>query len=154
MVDKLKRILFRTDRQGLEHLLGSLEAQIMELIWQAGGPVTIRQVWEGLSARRRLSFNTVMTVMNRLVGKGLLVRDGAQPPYSYRARLEREAFLRETMRDIFSSLLHEYGKYAVSQFVDVAVAAGPEVTAELEDLLRRARVGAAGSDPSARHEQA
>ncbi len=115
----------------------------MEAVWQIGGPVQIRQVWERLQTERRLSFNTVMTVMNRLAGKGLLVRQGFHPPYVYSAAMDRDSFLRQVLGDVISSLVDEYGPFAVSRFVETVVAAGPEAAAELEQLLQRLRGGEA-----------
>lgn len=145
MVEKIKRILFRTDRPGLERVLGSLEARVMEVVWQTGGPVHIRDVWEQLKAGRRLSFNTVMTVMNRLAGKGLLVKQGASPPYLYAAAMDRDAFVRQVLGDVVASLVHDYGRFAMSQFVETVMATGPEAAAELEQLLQRLREGDAES---------
>lgn len=141
MVEKLRRILFRTDRSGLEHVLGSLEAGVMEVVWRTGGPVRIRDVWEQLKTGRRLSFNTVMTVMNRLAGKGLLVKQGDGPPYLYAPAMDRESFIRRMLGDVISSLVRDYGSFAVSQFVETVVTTEPEAAAELERLLARLREG-------------
>ncbi|MBJ8346393.1 BlaI/MecI/CopY family transcriptional regulator [Antrihabitans sp. YC2-6] len=46
----------------------------MDYLWSANRPTTVREVHELLSADRVLAYTTVMTVMNRLARKNLLVQ--------------------------------------------------------------------------------
>lgn len=128
---------FRLGDQGLKRVLGELEAMVMEVVWASAGPVTIREVTERLRSHQPLAFNTVMTVMNRLVAKGLLKRSGRKGSYTYRPALEREAFLREVTRRVAAGLVQDFGTLAVSQFVDVLAEEAPDALAELERELRR-----------------
>ena len=57
----------------LKKLLGSLELEIMELMWQAGRG-TVQQVAKAINHKRPIAYTTVMTVMGHLVTKRLLVR--------------------------------------------------------------------------------
>ena len=64
--------------KGVERLLGELEREIMDVLWDAG-EASVRQVLEQLNARRvrtrHLAYTTVMTVMSRLADKELLSRE-------------------------------------------------------------------------------
>lgn len=60
----------------------------MEAVWQ-DGPSTARQVAERLSDRG-LAYTTVLTVLGRLEGKGLLRRDRSGRAHTYRAVASRE----------------------------------------------------------------
>lgn len=51
-----------------------LESAVMDLLWSSTGPMTIRAVKEALCNDRPLAYTTFQTVMDRLAGKGLLVR--------------------------------------------------------------------------------
>ena len=55
-----------------DYQLGELETAIMAIVWQRDGEVTVRQVWEALKPKRSLAYTTEMTVMSRLVPKGVL----------------------------------------------------------------------------------
>ena len=46
--------------------LGELEREVMDHLWNAPEPQTVRQVHEALSARRDLAYTTIMTVLQRL----------------------------------------------------------------------------------------
>ena len=66
--------LFRPDRPGIRKVLGDLEAEVMELIWQRPGDqrTTVREVFEVLYEQRRVAYTTVMNTMVRLAKKRLL----------------------------------------------------------------------------------
>lgn len=54
--------------------LGELERAVMDHLWSSPEPQTVRQVHEALSARRDLAYTTVMTVLQRLAKKDLVVQ--------------------------------------------------------------------------------
>ncbi len=112
----------------------------MEAVWAAARPVAVRDVQEALRAERALSFNTVMTVMNRLAVKGLLAREGTCSPYLYRPRLGREEFVRGLAWEVAVGLVRDFGPHAVSQFLAAVAEVSPEALAELERLVREVRL--------------
>jgi predicted transcriptional regulator len=56
--------------------LEPLEAEVMDALWRADRPLLVREVVDRLNAGRArpLAYTTVMTVLSRLAGKGILVR--------------------------------------------------------------------------------
>ncbi len=68
--------------------LGDLERAVMEAVWDAG-PSTARQVAERLTDRD-LAYTTVLTVLGRLEGKGLLRRARDERAHTYSAVASRE----------------------------------------------------------------
>src|ERR1700730_8332199 len=54
--------------------LGELERAVMDHLWSVPEPQTVRQVHEALAARRELAYTTVMTVLQRLEKKNLVVQ--------------------------------------------------------------------------------
>src|SRR5271156_1752381 len=52
--------------------LGDLERAVMDHLWSAPHPQTVRQVHEALSEHRDLAYTTVMTVLQRLGKKNLV----------------------------------------------------------------------------------
>ena len=61
---------------------GALEAEILAILRSAGGPLTPGEVRERLAAE--LSYSTVVTIVSRLHGKGLLARQRAGRGFTYR----------------------------------------------------------------------
>jgi predicted transcriptional regulator len=79
---------------------GDLEAVIMQLVWDRGGTVTVRELFDELRQERAIAYTTVMSTMDHLHRKGWLdrVKDGRAYRYTptasreeYSARLMREA---------------------------------------------------------------
>jgi len=67
--------MFRPDRPGiLAKVLGDLEAEIMELLWEhsINQGTTVREVFEVLYERRWMAYTTVMNTMTRMAKKHLL----------------------------------------------------------------------------------
>lgn len=63
--------------------IGKLEAEIMSVIWENDGPITVREVYEELRKKRKIAYTTVMTVMNNLSDKKLLNQDKTTTTYIY-----------------------------------------------------------------------
>jgi predicted transcriptional regulator len=81
---------------------GDLEAVIMELVWEHGRSVTVRDLFDELRQERPIAYTTVMSTMDNLHRKGWLdrVKDGKAYRYTptasreeYSARLMREALV-------------------------------------------------------------
>lgn len=129
---------FRLGGRRLARVLGDLEAEVMEIVWRRGA-ASIREVWEEVSRKRERSFNTVMTIMNRLTAKGLLRREDGRGSYRYVPRIARDDFLARVSHDVAQALVREFGEVAVAQFIEVLGDVDPRRLAALEALVRRRR---------------
>ena len=98
-------------------LLGDLERVIMEVVWSRCD-VTVRDVIGELKGSRKSAYTTVMTVMNRLVKKGLLRRKQGGSSFRYSAVQTKCAYLCECSRNVVDALVHCYGNEAVPPLAD------------------------------------
>jgi predicted transcriptional regulator len=116
------------EQGGAGSMLGPLEAEVMAALWRAGRPLPVREVAAELNARRdvALAYTTVMTVMSRLAGKGILARSrsGRRFVYAPVAADAAEIAVR--------GVLAEFGDAALARFVERA-----ELDPRLRDRLRR-----------------
>ena len=82
--------------------LGDLERAVMDVLWDRGpvaaGGLTVREVAEALS-ERDLAYTTVMTVLDRLAGKGMVDREREGRAWRYRPMASREAYVAQLMLD-------------------------------------------------------
>jgi predicted transcriptional regulator len=124
---------FDLDSQGLARVLGELEAPILETVW-ALGQATVKEVTAQLGPQAHLK--TVMTVMNRMVEKGILRRQLRGRQFVYQAVLDREAFLQQIANRVLAGLLADFGQPTIAYFI---AGAAPEQLAELEQLLAKRR---------------
>ncbi|RVW04240.1 BlaI/MecI/CopY family transcriptional regulator [Rhodococcus xishaensis] len=63
--------------------LGELERAVMDHLWSVSEPQTVRQVHEALAARRELAYTTVMTVLQRLAKKHLVIQQRDDRAHRY-----------------------------------------------------------------------
>jgi predicted transcriptional regulator len=97
--------------------LHALEHEVMEEIW-GRGEATVRDVQEALNARgdKTRAYTTVLTVMTRLDGKGLLVRRRAGRLDVYAPALGRDEYLRARAESQVAALVEDYGDLALAHF--------------------------------------
>jgi predicted transcriptional regulator len=77
---------------------GELEAVLMQRIWDHDGPVTVRDLFDGLSQERPIAYTTVMSTMDNLHRKGWLARERDGKAYRYTAVASREEYSARLMR--------------------------------------------------------
>jgi predicted transcriptional regulator len=92
-------MLTRDDAGGEVRGFGDLEAVIMDRVWERGEPVTVREVFDELSAERTIAYTTVMTTMDNLHRKGWLDRVREGKAYRYTATASREEYSARLMRE-------------------------------------------------------
>jgi predicted transcriptional regulator len=77
--------------------LGSLETEVLQLIWARTDPVTVKEIHLVLATKRAIAYTTTMTTMVRLAEKGILHREQVEDrhgaAYRYTAMLRRQDVL-------------------------------------------------------------
>ncbi|MFC9724313.1 MULTISPECIES: BlaI/MecI/CopY family transcriptional regulator [Bacillus cereus group] len=127
---------YRLNEQGLNHFFGPLEAKIMEIIWSTEG-ITIKEVQRKLSEESPVNFNTVMTVMNRLVEKLHLEKQTVKRSGIYRAIQTKEEFLSNQTKKMTRELVGEFGDLVITHMIDELEQADPNLIKKLEDKLNQ-----------------
>lgn len=118
--------------------LGELESAVMEIIWQEE-KATVRDMLKLIAPKRKLAYTTIMTVMTRLVEKGILSREEQENgTYLYKPRYTREEFYAQTSKNIFMTLIANFGQAAIAQFIGALEEMDPK---HLEDLRKRLKKG-------------
>ena len=151
---------FRSSRELLQARLGTLERQVIEIVWE-GREVTVRDVHERLDGR--VAYTTVMTTLDRLFRKGLLGRSKRARAFVYAALASRQELDEIVASDVVSGLLD--GECSaplpfLSNLVDAVVERDRALLDELERLVKTKqrqldREGAeqkAGNGPGKREE--
>ncbi len=132
--------VFKPHGRGLGKLFGSLEADIMTLIWEQQ-QASARDIFEALRDRgQRISYGATKTVLDRLVKKQVLMRtpEGKGTQLIYRALLNREEFTTSAIREIIDGLLAGFGAPVYAQFLDQIQSADPEQLDALTQLINEA----------------
>jgi predicted transcriptional regulator len=112
--------------------LGELERAVMEQLWSAPEPQTVRQVHEALAAHRELAYTTIMTVLQRLAKKQLVVQQRDDRAHKYAPLHSRDELVASLMVDALQQASQSAGRAAaLVHFVG-------QVGADEADALRAA----------------
>lgn len=115
-------------------VLGHLELKLMGILWDARSPMSVRAV---LTRFRRATpaYTTVMTTLDRLYKKHLLLRVKQGNAFAYRAALDYDDYRRRVVAAALGPLLKERAGPVLSAFVDIAARADAKHLVEIERLI-------------------
>jgi len=77
------------------------ELEILKVLW-ARGPSTVRQVHEVIARQKPTASTTVLTFLQIMTEKGLVVRDVSVRPQVYRAALPEKRTQRQLLEDLLN----------------------------------------------------
>lgn len=110
--------------------IGSLEADILAIVWDLG-TAKVRDVYEILRERRPIAYTTVMTVMNNLVKKNLLSQDRSGIAYEYTPAIPGREVATTVLDSVVQRLLGGSRALAVAHLLELR-----DLTDEEFDELR------------------
>jgi predicted transcriptional regulator len=117
--------------------LGSLESQIMEILWEAKEPIKGRTVYEKILSKRHIAYTTVMTVLERLTQKGFTSKKLAQDrAYVFQAALSKHRYIQDSSKTVLLELLSLSGPAGVAAFVDTLYTLDQKTVSELEKCIK------------------
>lgn len=131
----MKIYTFKMKENGLNRFFGPLEAKIMDVLWN-NAEMTIKEVQQVLEQEKLTNFNTVMTVMNRLVEKGILQKRTEGRSSLYKPVLSRDEFLNTQSKEMANELMDEFGNVVVSHMLDALEDADEDLVVKLEQKIR------------------
>jgi predicted transcriptional regulator len=114
--------------------VGDLEGEVLELLWLAADWLSGREVWERLGDESR-AYTTVMTILSRLVDKGLVERQARGRGHVYRAAGDRDELTARAISSLLAATADP--RVALAHFVEALD--DPALVAELAELLERVR---------------
>ena len=83
--------------------LGPLEQRLLEAVWDRGAPVTVRELVE--HGCDDLAYTTVMTTLDRLFKKHLLVREADGRAFRYAPRYSRAELHQQALSETLHNAL-------------------------------------------------
>lgn len=110
---------------------GDLQAEVMSAVWKLG-EATVDQVRAEQPKRRDSAYNTVQTVLNRLVERGLLVRSRKGRAFVYKPKLAESEYLSRSIGERLAGASPDARRAALVNLVDELD------PSEVDELARRA----------------
>jgi len=126
---------FKINESGLNRFFGPLEAKIMDILWN-DVEMSIKDVQQVLEKEKVTNFNTVMTVMNRLVDKGILEKRAEGRLSLFKPVQSRVEFLSEQSKEMTTELMDEFGNVVVSHMLDALEDVDDDLVAKLEQKIK------------------
>jgi predicted transcriptional regulator len=119
--------------------LGNLEMRVMEILW-ARGESSVRDVFGKIG--RPLAYTTVMTTLERLFKKGLLLREKSGRAFLYSPAFSRDEWERRRAGDLVAAFLggpQPSRELLVSSLLDAVGQHDEALLSDLEKKIRRRR---------------
>jgi BlaI family transcriptional regulator, penicillinase repressor len=114
--------------------LGELEIRVLRMVWEHQ-PCSERQISDRIQAERNVARTTVLKTMQRLEGKGFLVRVPGDGPVTFRAALDQKRVLPALVGRFVETILGGSADPLVAYLAD----AGKLSARDLETLRNIAR---------------
>ena len=134
------RFRFSPAKDGLVKVLGPLETEIMQTLWQEERS-TVKKVHRKLSSQREIAYTTVMTTMSRLAEKGVLNRHREGLAYVYTPAILEEDFVTMVVHQVLDGLLDDYSDTTIEYMIDYLSRNNPAEIKRLQ-LVIQGRIGA------------
>lgn len=116
--------------------LGPLEQEVMKCAWQKKN-CTARDIVDCLSQERKIAYNTIQTIMTRLVDKGLLKRKLEGKTHTYKPAAKQKNVLSCLLNQTMGNFTSQFGENALIAFVDGLDDISEETRRKLIEKLRK-----------------
>ncbi len=126
---------FNPAKDGITKVLGPLEAEIMQVVWQMN-QATVSEVHRVLQSRRDIAYTTVMTTMSRLQTKNILKRVRVGLSYVYSPAMPRDEFANAVVKNVLDSMFQEFGDSAFKYIVEYINSTDEKHFDALHDAVR------------------
>jgi predicted transcriptional regulator len=128
---------FKLEEKGLTHIFGELEARLMEAVWNLNES-SVQEVIDHLGGN--LNYKTTMTVMNRLVEKGILKRRKSGRAFVYAATASRHELLASVFDKMVRGMFdRDFRQIALAQMVETANELDSGILDDLARLIKERR---------------
>lgn len=129
------RFRFSPTKDGLVKVLGPLETEIMQILWEDERS-TVKKVHKKLAQQREIAYTTVMTTMSRLAEKGVLSRHREGLAYVYAPAISEDDFVTMVVQQVLDGLLDDYSDTAIDYMVDYLAKRNPSELRRLQKAIQ------------------
>ena len=129
---------FNPFKEGLNQVLGMLEKDIMEVLWNRGESC-VSNILNSFPLDRNISYSTVITVTNRMTKKGLLKKRKVGKAYFYKPTYNKEQFFEFISKKVVEGISEFSLQSAMVNFVDYMTQADPDKLEYFSKLIESKR---------------
>lgn len=113
--------------------LGDLEFAVLEMLWESNGPIRPHEIIHGLPGKQK-AYTTIITILTRLIDKGLVERFPDGRSYLYKASGSPDELTARAISQLLQSSKDPMAvlNHLVSDVID------KELISELEEIVSKA----------------
>lgn len=126
----------KSAKEGYGKVLGSLEQEILEVLW-ARGEASGKEIFEEIKKSRALALTTVLTVLERLAKKGFVTKLKGESVFIFAPAFSRSEFAREVSQGVLKGIFDISASGACACFVDMLADCDPLELERLSALIER-----------------
>ncbi|MEO2014145.1 MAG: BlaI/MecI/CopY family transcriptional regulator [Fuerstiella sp.] len=115
------------------------ELEVLQLLWESEF-LTVREVMDELSKVRPRAYTSVMSLLNVMSSKGLLVREPCGRAFKYQVAKTKEKTLGNLVNDLLSRAFDGSKSALVAQLLEGSNPTQEELE-KISDLIKRHRTG-------------
>jgi predicted transcriptional regulator len=118
--------------------LGAAQAEIMNVIWDKRG-ATVPEIHAAINKKRKTgaAYTTVLTFVQRLYARNLLVREPEGRTFRYSATQTRDELIASWSDEMIDRLINDYGEIAIARLDDRLQTLDSERRAKLRAARRK-----------------
>lgn len=120
--------------EGYGKVLGSLEQEILDVLW-ARGKTSGKAVYGHIKEVREIALTTVLTVLERLARKGLVLKEKAEGVYMFSPAFTKDEFAKEVSQEVLKGIFEISASGATASFIDLLADTGPDELDKLSALI-------------------
>lgn len=118
-----------------KNTVSDAELEILEVLWEAGKALNATEIREKLNERKNWERTTVLTLIRRLLDKGVIMQE-KQGVYYYYPVLKREEYIRQETRSFVDKFFRGSSKNLAAALVSDEQLTKDEIS-ELRDFFNQ-----------------
>lgn len=130
----MEKSSFRFSKEGYGGILGHLEQDILDMLWSSG-EASGKEIFTAIRRTRDIALTTVLTVLERLGKKGLVIKEKGESVYLFRPAFTRDEFTKQVSGDFFKGLFELSASGASASFVNILAQVDPVELDRLKALI-------------------
>ena len=140
----MSTVLLKTQELGSFLNISKAEVELMRVLWHEH-PLTVGQVVERVRRTQQWHENTIKTMLNRLVKKGVVVRHKDGGRFFYRANVQEHEFLTNESESLLKRLFGGKTAPLIAHLASQEKLSEEDI-AEIEAVLRSMKLASEGKD--------
>lgn len=131
--------MFRPGAGGSAAVLGPLESDVLNAVWEIGGSATVAEIVDRLAiGGRSVHYSSAKTTLNTLTEKGHLTKRARGKANTFTAVLTRDQFEQRIVGGVLTGLMQNYRNPLIANLAET-LASDDESLREFERLLELRR---------------